>query len=225
MSRCEHCIARQLNSMKSLTKEELKRVSDCKTTKFYKKGDIIFGEGESLGGVFCVRHGVAKLTKLSANGNEQTVKLLGKGELLGQRSIISHERTNLSAIALNDIELCYVPKDQIVDSLQKNQVFSFDVLQHLAKDLRNAEDDLIDMAQKSVKQRLAQALIHVKKTFGKDENGYLNLVLSRDDYANIVGTATESAIRIISQFKKDKLITTQGKKIKIENLQKLKLVE
>ena len=225
MSRCEHCIARQLNSMKSLTKKELKLVTECKTTRFYKKGDVIFNEGESLNGVFCVRDGVAKLTKLSANGNDQTVKLLGKGELLGQRSIISEERTNLSAIALNDIELCYVPKDRIVTSLHENSDFSFDVLQHLAKDLKESEDDLIDMAQKSVKQRLAEALIYVESNFGNDKNGYLNIILSREDYANIVGTATESAIRILSQFKKEDLITTKGKQIKIENLQKLKNIE
>ncbi|MFT4780402.1 MAG: CRP-like cAMP-binding protein [Pseudohongiellaceae bacterium] len=225
MSRCEHCIARQLNSMRTLTKEELKRVSDCKTTKYYKKGEVIFDEGASLNGVFCVRDGVAKLTKLSPNGKDQTVKLLGKGELLGQRSIISDERTNLSAVALNDIELCYVPKDQIVDPLQNNQVFSFDVLQHLAKDLRDTESSLIDMAQKTVKQRLAQAIMYVEKTFDVDDSGYLNLILSREDYANIVGTATESAIRIISQFKKDNLISTQGKRIKIENLENLKRIE
>jgi CRP-like cAMP-binding protein len=211
--------------MKSLTKKELKLVTECKTTRFYKKGDVIFNEGESLNGVFCVRDGVAKLTKLSANGNDQTVKLLGKGELLGQRSIISEERTNLSAIALNDIELCYVPKDRIVTSLHENSDFSFDVLQHLAKDLKESEDDLIDMAQKSVKQRLAEALIYVESNFGNDKNGYLNIILSREDYANIVGTATESAIRILSQFKKEDLITTKGKQIKIENLQKLKNIE
>jgi len=225
MSRCEHCIARQLNSMKSLTKKELKLVNECKTTKYYKKGDIIFDEGESLNGVFCVRDGVAKLTKLSANGKDQTVKILGKGELLGQRSIISDERTNLSAVALNDIELCYVPKNQIVTSLHENSNFSFDVLKRLAKDLKESEEDLIDMAQKSVKQRLAQTLIYVENTFGTDSDGFLNIILSREDYASIVGTATESAIRILSKFKKDQLISTKGKLVKIENLQKLKLVK
>lgn len=225
MSRCEHCIARQLNSIRTLTKVELKRVSHCKTTKYYKKGAIIFDEGDALNGVFCVRDGIAKLTKLSPNGKDQTVKLLGKGELLGQRSVISNERSNLSAVALNDIELCYVPKDQTVDPLQNNQVFSFDVLQHLAKDLRHAENDLIDMAQKTVKQRLAQAIMYVDKTFYVDDSGHLNLILSREDYSNFVGTATESAIRIISQFKKDNLISTQGKRIKIENLEKLQRIE
>tara|TARA_R110002012_G_scaffold319389_2_gene539787 strand:+ start:171582 stop:172208 length:627 start_codon:yes stop_codon:yes gene_type:complete len=208
-----------------MTTEELKKVSACKTTRYYKKGDVIFDEGETLHGVFCVRSGVAKLTKLSANGKDQTVKLLGKGELLGQRSIISDERTNLSAVALNDIELCFVPKDQIVTPLHENQNFSFDVLQHLAKDLRKAEDDLINMAQKSVKQRMAETLIYIQHVFGVDSSGALNVILSREDYASIVGTATESAIRILSQFKKEKLIATSGKHITITDLEGLKRVE
>jgi CRP-like cAMP-binding protein len=211
--------------MKSMTKEELKLVSDCKTTRFFKKGDVIFEEGEALNGVFCVRDGVAKLTKLNANGKDQTVKLLGRGDMIGQRSVISNERTNLSAVALNDIELCYVPRDQIVNPLQKNQEFSFDVLQNFAKDLKNSEDDLVNMAQKSVKQRIAETLLYVHRTFGVDANGYLSVVLSREDYASIVGTATESTIRILSQFKKDGFISTEGKLIKIENLEKLRRVE
>ncbi|MGJ8593389.1 MAG: Crp/Fnr family transcriptional regulator [Aquaticitalea sp.] len=225
MSRCEHCIARQLNSMKALTKDELKRVSECKTTRFYKKGDVIFNENELLHGVYCVRDGICKLIKLNENGKDQTVKLLGKGELVGQRSIISGERTNLSAIALNDIELCYVPKDQIVSNLKGNSEFSFDVLQTLAQDLKEAEDDLINMAQKTVKRRLAETLIYVQTNFGIENEGFLNLVLSRDDYASIVGTAVESAIRILSQFKKEGLIATKGKQIKILDMDGLKGVD
>ncbi|GGW66629.1 Crp/Fnr family transcriptional regulator [Winogradskyella epiphytica] len=210
--------------MKTLTTEELRQVSACKSTRFYKKGDVIFDEGESLNGIFCVRSGVAKLTKLSANGKDHTVKLLGKGELLGQRSVISDERTNLSAVAINDIELCYVPKDQLLTHIQGNNAFSLDILRNLATDLRGAEDDLINMAQKSVKQRLTEVLIYVQNTFGHDSEGYLSLVLSREEYASIVGTATESAIRILSQFKKDGLISTTGKQIKIENLEGLKRI-
>lgn len=225
MSRCEQCIARQLNSMKTLTKEELKKVTACKTTRFFKKGDIIFSENELLSGVYCVREGICKLTKLSSNGKDHTVKLMGKGELIGQRSIISGERTNLSAIALNDTELCFVPKEQILSSIKTNQEFSFDVLQNLAQNVREAEDGLINMAQKTVRQRLAEALIYVGKTFGENKEGYLNANLSREDYASIVGTATESAIRILSQFKKEGLISTEGKMIKIENKNDLERVE
>lgn len=225
MSKCEQCIARQMNSLKSMTTEELRNVSSCKTTRYYKKGDIIFDEGESLHGVYCVRSGVCKLTKLSANGKDHTVKLMGKGELLGQRSVISDERTNLSAVALNDIELCFVPKEQIVTPLHDNHNFSFDVLQNMAKDLRHAEEDIINMAQKSVKQRMAETLLYIKNSFGTDADGALNIMLSREDYASIVGTATESAIRILSQFKKEGLISTSGKHIIIKDVEGLKRVE
>lgn len=225
MSTCEQCIARQLNSMKTLTKDELREVSACKTSRFYKKGDIIFSENELLTGVYCVREGICKMTKLSSNGKDHTVKLMGKGDLIGQRSIISDERTHLSAIALNDVELCFVPKEQILSSIKSNREFSFKILQTLAQDLREAEDDLINMAQKTVRQRVAETLIYVSKTFGEDKDGYLNVNLSREDYASIVGTATESAIRVLSQFKKEGLISTKGKIIKIEKLVELERVE
>ncbi|MEO5788115.1 MAG: Crp/Fnr family transcriptional regulator [Gelidibacter sp.] len=211
--------------MKTLTKEELKQVTACKTNRFYKKGDIIFNENELLNGVYCIREGICKMTKLSSNGKDHTVKLMGKGQLIGQRSIISGERTHLSAIALNDIEMCFVPKEQILSNIKSNQEFSFNVLQNLAQDLREAEDGLINMAQKTVRQRVAETLIYVGNTFGENEDGYLSVSLSREDYASIVGTATESAIRILSQFKKEGLISTKGKKIKIENKIDLERVE
>lgn len=225
MSKCEQCIVRQFNSLKALTKDELIRVSGCKTSRFIKKGELIFEEGEKLNGVFCVKDGICKLSKLSANGKDQIVKLVVKGNLLGQRSLIGEESANLSAIALNDMEVCFIPKNEIMHDLNKNPNFSLDILQQMAYDLRDSDNVIVNMAQKSVKQRLAEALLYVFSHFGVDENGYFKVLLSREDYANIVGTATESAIRILSQFKKDKIISTEGKQIKIEDLQKLKSIE
>jgi CRP-like cAMP-binding protein len=225
MSKCEQCIVRQFNSLKTLTKEELLRVSACKTGKLYKKGDVIFEEGETLNGVYCVRDGVCKLTKLSENGKDQVVKLVVKGELLGKRSLISDESTNLGAVALNDMEMCFIPKSEIMMDLNKNPSFTMDVLKNMADDLKDADDSLVDMAQKSVKRRMADTLLYVENNFGNDEEGYLTIVLSREDYASIVGTATESAIRILSQFKKEGLISTSGKLIKIEDSNSLKWIE
>lgn len=225
MIKCEQCMVRQLNAMKTLTKMELKKVSESKIKQNYEKGDVIFKEGELLNGVYCIKSGVCKLIKLSSNGKDHTVKLMGLGELLGQRSVITNEHTNLSAVALNDVELCFIPKDQIIDSVYSNKEFSMQLLQQFAKDLRVAEDDIIDMAQKSVRQRMANVLVYIHNSFGVDKEGLLNIVLSREDYANIVGTATESAIRILSQFKKEGLITTNGKSIRITNVEGLKRVD
>jgi len=225
MSKCEQCIIRQFNTLKSLTKDELVRISACKTSKVIKKGEVIFEEGEMLNGVYCVRDGICKLTKLSANGKDQIIKLVVKGELLGQRSVVSEERTNLQATALNDMEVCFIPKTEILKDLHKNNDFSLDVLKDMASDLKEADDIIVNMAQKSVRQRLAEALISIHTSFGTNADGTLSVLLSREDFASIVGTATESAIRVLSQFKKEGLITTSGKQIKIEDLEGLKRIE
>ena len=225
MSKCEQCIIRQFNSLKALTKDELIRISGCKTSKIIRKGEVIFEEGETLNGVYCVRDGICKLTKLSANGKDQIIKLVVKGELLGQRSIVSDESANLKATALNDMEVCFIPKAEILSDLKKNPDFTLDVLQHMAHDLKEADDIIVNMAQKSVRNRLAEALIHIHDSFGTNPDGTLSVILSREDFASIVGTATESAIRVLSQFKKEGYISTVGKQIKIEDINGLSRVE
>lgn len=225
MSKCEQCIIKQFNSLKSLSKDELLRISGCKTTRIIKKGDVIFEEGDTINGVFCIKDGICKLSKLSANGKDQIVKLVVKGDLLGQRSLLSDESANLRAVALNDMEVCFIPKQEIMNDLKNNSNFSLSVLQQMAHDLKESDNVIVNMAQKSVKQRLAESLIYIHKHFGNDDEGYLSVLLSREDYANIVGTATESAIRILSQLKKEGLISTSGKQIKIEDLDGLKRID
>jgi len=207
--------------LRAMSKEELKKVSDTKTTKFVKKGEIIFNEGAKLNGVYCVRNGVSKLSKLSANGKDQIVKLATKGEVLGQRSVIAEESANLSAVAVNDMEVCFIPKEVIVNTLHKNPDFTYEVLRHMAHDLREADDVVVNMSQKTVKQRIAEAFLYLGKNFGEDDEGFLTLTLSREDIANVVGTATESCIRIISEFKKKGWIKTSGKRIGIADKKKL----
>ncbi|MEO8933161.1 MAG: Crp/Fnr family transcriptional regulator [Xanthomarina sp.] len=225
MSKCEQCIMKEFNSLKSLSKEELAGISGCKTSKFIKKGEVIFEEGETLHGIYCVKEGICKLTKLSANGKDQIVKLVVKGDLLGQRSLIVNEAVNLSAVALNNMEVCFIPKDEIFANLKNNSDFSMDMLKQMAHDLKESDNLIVNMAQKSVKQRLAETLIYIHHSFGVDNQGFLTIVLSREDYASVVGTATESAIRVLSQFKKEGLISTSGKQIKIVNLEGLLRVE
>lgn len=222
MSKCEQCIVRQFNSLNALTRDELVRISACKVSKTIKKGELIFEEGETLNGVFCVKDGVCKMSKLSENGNDQIVKLVVKGDLLGQRSLIGDESANLSAVALNDMEVCFIPKSEIINDLTKNNKFSMDMLKQMAHDLKESDNVIVNMAQKSVKQRLAETLIYIHTQFGVSDDGFLTVILSREDYANIVGTATESAIRILSQFKKEGLIITEGKRIKLIDINGLK---
>ena len=213
MSKCEQCIIKQFNSLKALTKEELVRVSNCKTSRRIKKGEIIFEEGEAVNGIYCVKDGICKLSKLSENGKDQIVKMVVKGQLIGQRSLVTDENSNLKAIALNDMEVCFIPKSEIIADLQKNPSFSYNMLKDMAQDLKESDDIIVNMAQKSVRQRLAETLIYIHESFGVNPDKTLSVLLSREDFANIVGTATESAIRVLSQFKKEGLQKfNQGRK-------------
>ncbi len=219
--RCENCIVRKFNALRAMSKEELKAVSDSKVSRKIKKGEVIFEEGEKLNGVYCVRGGVSKLAKLSPNGKDQIVKLASKGEVLGQRSVVAEENSNLSATAVSDMDMCFIPKEAIVSTLHKNPDFTYEVLRHMAHDLREADDVIVNMSQKTVKERIAEALLYMMNNFGEDKEGYLALVLSREDIANVVGTATESCIRILSEFKKQGLIKTSGKRMAILEARKL----
>ncbi len=222
MSKCEQCIVRQFSSIKALTKDELLRMADCKTSYTIKKGEPIFEEGESTNGVYCIKDGVCKMTKLSANGKDQIVKLVKPGELLGQRSMISEEPANLSAIALEDMEVCFVPKSEIMQFFNQNNQFSMYLMKTICGDLKEADDHMVSMAQKSVKERLAETLIYLEDNFGKNDDGSLRIQLSREELAGMIGTATESCIRLLSELNKSGHISLDGKKISILDKNKLK---
>lgn len=222
MGKCEQCIVRQFSSLKALTKEELLRMADCKTSYIIKKGEPIFEEGEITNGVYCVKDGVCKMTKLSANGKDQIVKLVKPGELLGQRSMISDEPANLGAVALEDMEVCFVPKSEILQFFNQNNQFSMNMMKTICGDLKDADDQMVSMAQKSVKERLAETLLYLEETFGNNEDGSLRIQLSREELAGMIGTATESCIRLLSEFNKNGWVDLTGKKITIRNKSQLK---
>jgi CRP-like cAMP-binding protein len=224
MGKCEQCIVREFSAIKALNKDELLRIADCKTSYSIKKGETVFNEGDALNGIYCIKDGVCKLSKLSDNGKDQIVKLVKKGELLGQRSLISEESTNLSAIAIEDMQVCFIPKQEILQFFNENNQFSLNMMKSVCGDLKDADDNMVNLAQKTVKQRLAEVLIKLETDFGKYEDGTLKIQLSREEIAGMIGTATESCIRLLSEFNKEGWITLQGKKITITNKKELQRI-
>lgn len=224
MSKCEQCIVRELSSLKALNKDELLKIAECKTTRTVKKGEPIFEEGDVVNGVYCIKTGVCKMSKLSTNGKDQIVKLIKSGELLGQRSMISDEPANLSAVALEDMEVCFIPKNEVLGFFDSNNKFSMNLMKTICGDLKETSDHLVSISQKTVKERLAETLIYLHDTFGKNPDGSLHIQLSREELGGMIGTATESCIRLLSDFNKLGLIKLSGKKIILTDLAKLKKI-
>lgn len=188
----------------------------------FKKGQIIFSEGGHPLGLFCVNDGKVKLEHSGIDGKEQIVRMAKGGDVLGYRALLSSERYNASAVALDDTEICFIPKDAFFNVLKNNPQLSLEIIKMLSTELRKAEQTITDIAQKPVRERMAEALLFLKETYGFEaDNATIDVVLSREDIANLVGTATETAIRLLSEFKKDGIVESVGKKIKILDNNKL----
>lgn len=224
MEKCAQCLVKKLNSLKELTKDELVRVSNCKKVKIIRKGDFLFNEGDYINGIFCIKSGVCKVSKVSDNGREQIINLVKRGDIIGERSLISEEKANLKATALEEMEVCFIPKEEIIKDLQNNHNFTMAILKSMAESLKKTDNTIVDMAQKTVKQRLAHTLLYLFETFGTNREGCIDIQLTREDISNIIGTATESAIRLLSEFKKKNIIKLKGKGISILDIIALKMI-
>lgn len=222
MGKCEQCIVRELSSLKALSKDELIHLANCKDSVTVKKGEVIFNEGDVMNGVYCIKEGTCKLVKMNSNGKDTIIKLITKGELLGQTSILTEEKSTLSAIAVDDMRVCFIPKNEILGFIDNNKSFLFEVTKNVCKNLNDATNFAVNHTHKTVKERLAISLLEILNSAGTDNEGYLNLQLTREEIASMVGTATESCIRLLAELKKENLIDLKGKKIKILKLNELR---
>lgn len=203
------------------SKDELEELESHKSKIVLAKGDEIIKEGTKPNGVYCVEKGTAKLYKLGFNGKEQILRFAKIGDIIGYRSILCDEPFGASATAMEDMVLRFIPEAQFHKLLEISPNLAFDMLKRISAELGEASKTITILAQKTVRERLAEVLLLLEKKLGIDSEGYINISLTREEMANLIGTATESAIRLISEFKQDDYIEVEGRKIKILNHQKL----
>lgn len=219
---CTTCDSRFKSVFCDLNKTDLEELDDAKSCGTYKKGQLIFNEGARPQGLYCVNEGKIKVFKTGDDGKEQILRLEKPGSILGYRSILSGDSYSASATALEESKICFIPKSVVLSILDHNSALSFQVMKLLSHDLRNAEERITALAQKPVRERLAEALLFIKETYGFEADGQtINIMLTREELANIVGTATETLIRLLADFKSDKLVELEGKKIRLVDLKGL----
>ncbi|ASZ10299.1 Crp/Fnr family transcriptional regulator [Chitinophaga pendula] len=219
---CQQCKDRISSVFCKAENGNLEEIEAAKVCALYKKGQIIFHEGAYPFGIYCINSGKIKLSHSGDDGREQIIRLVKAGDIVGYKALLSGERYTATAIALEDASVCFIPKDLFMSILQKDASLSFEMMRILSSELRKAELRITHLAQKPVRERLAETLLFIKETYGLEEDEQtLNVRLSREEIANLVGTATESAIRLLSEFKKDGIIELQGKKIRLLNYDEL----
>jgi CRP-like cAMP-binding protein len=209
----------------NLSEEEKHLLSNGKGLNFYKKGQTIFYEGNHAHGIFCLNDGKIKLSKLGKDGKEQIVRFAKTGEILGYRALLSSDNYQATATAMVDSHICIIPKEKFLKIMEMNSKLSLKLILLLSKDLKTAEQHLIDIAQKTVKERIAESLIVLANTFGfLKDNKTLNISLTRSEIADMAGTTTESTIRTLITFSEENILELGGKIIKIINYTKLEQI-
>ena len=204
-----------------LSEEDFQRYKNAVEKVSFRKGEMMFDEQETPRTVFYIVNGTAKLSKLGAYGKEQILRFIKDGDMIGYRSLLCGENFQAKADAMTDIDALMIPSDLFMHLLEVDGKLSFVMLQKVAFELGESSNTITFLAQKTVRERLAEILLLLEQKLGTDPEGFINISLTREEIANIIGTATESAIRLISEFKQDSLIETEGRNIKILNHEKL----
>jgi CRP-like cAMP-binding protein len=221
---CKECNQEIKTTFKKLTPAQIDYLHNNKVCSLVKKGKILYEEGSRLTGIYCVNKGILKIYKTGIEGKEQIIKFAKEGDVIGYRSVLNGEPACTSVKILEDSMLCHISTAELYHLLRENSEFGIELLQIACKELGSANNYITDIAQKSVRERLAEVLLHLKDEFGINNEGVVSIALTREELANIIGTATESVIRLLSEFKSEGIIELQGRKIKLLDIIKLKKI-
>lgn len=211
----------QFGFFQTLNKDELEELAYEQSCSLYKKGSVVYREGNWLNGIYCVTSGILKQYKTGIDGKHQILRFIKKGDIIGYRSLLSKEPACATVKVIEDAVLCQVPQKKLLYMIENNPQFTMGLLRIVCKELKESNDYITDIAQKTVRERLAEVLLLLKENFELDNSHTLQISLTREELGQIVGTATESVIRVLSDFKKDNLIEVQGRKIKIIDIKRL----
>lgn len=221
---CEKCAFETGAIFQYLTHDEIERLNFEKDFRQYKRGEVLYTEGNRISGFFCINSGIIKVFKTGSDGKEQIIRFAKTGEIIAYRSVLSNEVACTTAEVIEDCQVCFIPSEILISFVKSNSTFAFELLKLACDELGEANSFITDIAQKTVRERLAEILLLLITEFGLDEQRFLKISLTREELANIVGTATESVIRLLSEYKTDKLVELNGRKIKILNIHALEKI-
>lgn len=212
---CEKCIYRLTNIVCSTSPEVWRLVESTKQKTTFKPQQTIFYQGNEPLGLFTISSGLVKLEMSNEHGQTHTLRYLGPGSALGYRSLFAHEQYQATAVAVEASEVCFIPKNVVMDIFKQHPEVTIKILEALSKDLRIAEEKWTSQMDKDASVRIAEALIFLQEHFTHQN-------WTRKEIAEWAGTTPETVIRTLAQFEKEGYIDqSQGRVIKLVNKQKL----
>ncbi|AYF44818.1 MULTISPECIES: Crp/Fnr family transcriptional regulator [Halobacteriovorax] len=221
---CADCPSKDMGIFCGLTFQEAMEVSSTTHTLKFKRGQSIFSQGNSPEGIYCIQSGNIKLTKTGQDGKETIIRIVTHGDVIGHRSLFTAQEFHGTATALDDVVVCFIDRNHVLKLINDKPSIALELINKLSRDMGVAEERSSSFHQKNVRERIAQLILELSDSHGVDlGNGevQINLKLTREEMATMIGTANETLIRIISEYRKDGLIDQNGKLIVIKDRKEL----
>lgn len=216
-AKCLQCESRASNIFCDLPRELAQYLSDKKFTRNYKRKQILFFEGNPVQGIYCIKSGKVKMYKTGPEGKQYILDIFGPRDVLGLESVFSDHHLTSTAEVTEEGTICLIPQVVLSEIVKRHPETAVKITRFLAKELKDSEEERMDLAQLAVRERLARLLVLLAKSKGKKvTNGTLiDLKLSREEMAEMIGTAAETTMRLLKEFKEEKLVEVKGKDITV----------
>ncbi|MES2377859.1 MAG: response regulator [Bacteroidota bacterium] len=197
---------------------ELKKIIQERKVRQFKKNQVIYYEGDKGNGLYLLINGSVKTIKLAEDGRELMTGIFGPDSYLGINATLANEDYTDTATALEDSLLCLIPKDQLEQLLNMYPVVAREFIKLLSNDIREKEEQLLQLAYHSVRKRMAEAMVRLSRQHATEGEAFK---ISREDLAAMAGMATETVSRTLSDFKDEGLIDKKGSAITILDINRL----
>ena len=222
---CHECIDNKMSVFSVLSADQKEILKKSNTSQNFKKGEIIFKEGDKPTGLLWMSEGKVKIFKEGVGGREQIVRMAKPVGFIGYRALFAEEHHHCTAVAIEDSTISTIERDTIYKLLRANSELSLSIIKAFATELGFSHNRTVTLTQKHIRGRLAESLIFLKDTYGLEEDdATIKIYLSREDIANLSNMTTSNAIRTLSTFASEGVIGIDGRKIKIQNIQKLERI-
>lgn len=217
---CNHCQHRNYCIFTNASEETFRLMEESNICNLYEKGEIIFSQGNRPLGLYFIHKGKVKLSKRADGQREQIIEFAKDEDVIGYLALLNTRKYQLTATAVEDSSICFIPKEVFMYLLQKDANLNTNVIKMLCKEAEMDEDRIIYMSQKPVRERAAMALLTLKEFCG---NHFIDIQLTREELASFAGTVKETMVRLLTEFKKDNIINISEDHHKIEILNEDKL--
>ncbi len=220
---CEGCPVRERTAFAGLDQDLLELIDSVKKTRKYKRGQVIFYEDNPTFGLYCIHAGKVKLYKTTADGKRLTLRLADPGDQLGHLAIFTEQPYSATGEALEDSTVCFVDRKALPTLMAQSREVTWSIIHGLARGLSITRNRATDMAHRSVRERVAGMLLQLKAKYGhKDGDAVrLDIALTREDLAELIGTTKETLVRVLSDFRQEQIVADKGGKLMLLSPKKL----